>query len=77
MSNQLRPVTIKRQRKSEAEKAIEDLEKRGYRVVFPLTEFSKEGKIFDRDSYNRRVFQGNITSSIWMAKLQKTIKGAN
>lgn len=67
----MRPVTIRRQRKHEAEQAIEDLIKKGFEVIFPLTEFSRDGKIFDRDSFNRRVFVQNTQSSCWIAKLRK------
>ncbi|MBN6889820.1 hypothetical protein ACUXCC_005247 [Cytobacillus horneckiae] len=67
----MKPFVIRRQRKHEAEKAIEDHIKRGCEVIFPLTEFSRDGKIFDRDSYNRHIFAGNSYSSVWMAKLRK------
>lgn len=62
---------ITRQRKCEAEQAISDLQKRGFELTFPLTEFSRDGKIFDRDSYNRHTFAGNSYSSVWKAKLRK------
>lgn len=67
----MNPVVIKRQRKHEAEQAIKDLEARGYEVSFPLTEFSRDGKLFDRDSYNRRIFVENMLSTCWIAKLRK------
>jgi len=65
------PVTIRRQRKHEAEQAIKDLKKRGFELIYPLTEHSKDGKIFDRDSYNRKIFVENTYSSCWIAKMRK------
>lgn len=65
------PVTIKRQRKHEAEQAIKDLEARGFKLIYPLTEHSRDGKIFDRDSFNRRIFVQNTHSSCWIAQLRK------
>lgn len=67
----MKPVVIRRQRKHEAEQAIKDLEARGYEIEFPLTEFSTDGKLFDRDSYNRRIFVENTLSTCWVAKLRK------
>lgn len=64
-------TTIKRHTKNEAERAMADLEARGYYEVFPLTEFAKEGKTFTRDLYNRKVFQENIYSSIWISKMRR------
>lgn len=64
-------TTIRRQRKQEAEQAIKDLEKRGFIVTFPLTEFSRDGKKFTTDSYNRKIFQENTYSSVWIAKLRR------
>ncbi|MCV9884719.1 hypothetical protein [Metabacillus halosaccharovorans] len=67
----MKPVIIKRRKKHEAEQAIRDLEARGYEIEFPLTEFSSDGKLFDRDSYNRRIFVENVLSTCWIAKLRK------
>lgn len=67
----MKPIIICRQRKHEAEQAISDLVARGFEVVFPLTEISRDGKIFDRDSFNRQVFVQNTHSSCWKAKLRK------
>lgn len=71
MKRPFNPIVIQRQDKAEAERAIADLEQRGFEVIFPLTQVSREGKVFDRDSYNRRIFQENVSSSIWKAKLRK------
>ncbi|MEH7392429.1 hypothetical protein [Bacillus sp. JJ1474] len=65
------PVTIRRQRKYEAEQAIKDLEARGFEVIYPLTELSRDGKLFDRDSFNRKIFVENTHSSCWIAKLRR------
>jgi hypothetical protein len=70
----MRDTVIRRQRKHEAEMAVDDLIKRGFKVVFPLTEFSREGKTFSTDSYNRKIFQNNTYSSCWMAKLRREEK---
>ena len=68
------PVTIRRKRKYEAEQAIKDLEARGFRVVFELTEFTRDGKQFATDSYKRQIFQNNTFTSVWIAKLIKEEK---
>jgi hypothetical protein len=65
------PIVIRRQRKHEAEQAIADLLKRGFEVVYPLTEIKRDGKQFSRDSFNRKIFVQNIGSSCWVAKLRK------
>lgn len=67
----MKPVVIRRQRKHEAEQAIKDLEKRGYVIDFPLTEFASDGKTFDRDSYNRKIFVENTHYSCWIAKMRR------
>lgn len=67
----MNPVIIRRQRKHEAEQAIRDLENKGFEVIYPLTEISSEGKLFDRDQYNRKIFVENTFSSCWIAKLKK------
>ena len=71
----MRPITIRRQRKHEAEQAIKDLEDRGFEIVFPLTEFARDGKTFDRDSFNRKIFVENTFSSCWIAQMRKVGEG--
>lgn len=71
----MKPVNIRRQRKHEAEQAIRDLEKRGYEIVFPLTLFSSDGKVFDRDAFNRKVFVANTSNSCWVAQMRKIEEG--
>lgn len=67
----MRPVIITRQREHEAQQAINDLVARGFEIVFPLTEFSSDGKVFDRDPYNRKIFVENTQRTCWKAKLRK------
>jgi hypothetical protein len=69
------PVTIRRQQKHEAETAIADLEKRGFEVIYPLTELKSDGKTFTRDRYNRRIFVENTEWGCWVAKLRKVEEG--
>jgi hypothetical protein len=64
-------TTVTRRYKHEAEMAINDLEKRGFKVVYPLTELSREGKRFSSDKYNRKIFLENTSSSCWIAKLER------
>lgn len=70
----MQPVIIRRQRKHEAEQAIDDLTRRGFEIVFPLTEFSRDGKVFDRDSFNRKNFVQNTHRSCWMAKMRRIVE---
>jgi hypothetical protein len=67
----MRPIVIHRQRKHEAEQAVKDLLERGFEIVMPITEVSRDGKVFDRDSMNRRIFRENTFSSCWRAILRK------
>lgn len=71
MNGPLRPVVIHRRKKHEAEQAIKDLLARGYIIITPLTELTNQGKEFKTDSYNRRIFVCNTTSSCWVAKLRR------
>ncbi|WP_078434249.1 hypothetical protein [Metabacillus halosaccharovorans] len=67
----MKPVVIHRRKKEEAARAILDLEKRGFEVIYPLTEFTTDGKTFDRDNFNRRIFVENTISTCWVAKMRK------
>ncbi|MDP4087434.1 MAG: hypothetical protein Q8934_22990 [Bacillota bacterium] len=69
----MRDTIIRRQRKSEAEMAIADLLERGFIIIKPLQEITRDGKTFSRDSYGRRNFQQNNFTSCWMAVLRKVI----
>ena len=72
MKKQWRPIVIRRANEKEVYTAIEELEKRGFTLVSGPTSISKEGKHFTRDyQYNRKIFQENIHSTVWYAKLQK------
>lgn len=63
-------VVVHRSRRIEAEQAISDLQKRGYEIVYPLTEQTREGKTFSTDGY-RKIFIANTYSSMWIAKLKR------
>lgn len=73
-AKRMQPVTIHRQHKHEAEQAIQDLEDRGFEVIFPLTEFGSDGKRFRTDSYGRKIFVENTSSSCWIAKLRRVVE---
>lgn len=64
-------VTIRRQRKYEAEQAIKDLEERGFEVIDPLREIQRDGKQFSVDDYGRKIFQNNTFSKCYIAKLRR------
>jgi hypothetical protein len=67
----MRDTIIHRQKKHEAETAINDLVARGFEVIFPLTEITRDGKQFSSDSYGRKIFQHNTFTSCWVARLRK------
>jgi hypothetical protein len=67
----MRDTIIHRQRKHEAEIAINDLLNRGFELVYPLTEITRDGKQFSTDSYGRKIFQHNTFTSCWVAKLRR------
>jgi hypothetical protein len=64
-------TVIRRQKRHEAEQAIKDLEARGFRIVFPLTEVTRDGKQFQTDYYNRKIFQNNTFSSCWICSMRR------
>ena len=71
----IQETIIRRPHKHEVEQAIKDLEARGFKLVYPLTEQSKEGKSYKRDfKYNRRIFVENIQSSRWIAVMRRETK---
>lgn len=74
MKRQMRPVKIRRtgeNAENEINAAIEELQGRGFKLIYgPVAEY-KEGKSFTRDRYNRKLFIQNIESDIWVAQLQK------
>jgi hypothetical protein len=67
----MRDTIIHRQKKKEALQAIDDLLKRGFIIIKDLEEVTRDGKTFSRDSYGRRIFQGNNFTSCWTAVLRK------
>lgn len=67
----MQTVLIRRKRKYEAAQAMIDLVERGFQVVYPLTEITGEGKIFNRDTYNKVHFSHNTFNSCWIAKLER------
>lgn len=67
----MQDVTIRRQFKHEAVQAISDLEKRGFRIIYPLTELKRDDKRFTRNSKNFMVFVENVGSSCWVAKMRR------
>jgi hypothetical protein len=67
----MKDTVIHRQRKHEAETAIKDLLNRGFEIVFPLTEITRDGKQFSTDAYGRKIFQNNTFTSCWVARLRK------
>lgn len=69
----IQKTVIHRRKREEAEKAIKDLEARGFVVTFPLEEIKSSGKVFNRDSYNRHVFKHNTQSSCWRAQLERVV----
>lgn len=63
-------ITIRRQRESEINQAIEDLVKRGFVLKSGPTSIMNDGKVYDRNKYNRRVFRENTSNSMWIARLE-------
>lgn len=68
----MRPVTIHRRTRREAEQAVDDLLKRGFELISPIMNMEEWGKDFERDMDGRRKFAGNRkVKSCWVAKLRK------
>lgn len=67
-------TNVCRKSEKEARQAVKDLIARGYEIVFPLTEFSNDGKKWKTDSFGRRIFLENTPSSCWKAKLRRVIE---
>jgi hypothetical protein len=64
-------VTIKRHKEKEIYQAIEGLEKRGYELISPPKQISKDGKIFSTDERKRMIFNDNTFYSFWVAKMRR------
>lgn len=67
----MRPTIIRRQTREEAEAAVEELLKRGFELIYPITEIQHDGKKFSTDSYKRRIFEYNTFHRQYVAKLMK------
>lgn len=67
----MRPITIQRVREYEINQAIQDLTDRGFTLLYGPVMRSRDGKIFSRDDYGRKIFRENTQHSIWVARLQK------
>jgi hypothetical protein len=67
-------VTIKRHKEKEIYQAIEGLEKRGYELISPPKQISKDGKLFRADERKRMIFNNNTFQSFWIAKMRKADK---
>ena len=66
-------TTITRRTKQEAEMAINDLLKRGYEIVLPLTEKKSMRTSTSNYNYRRNRYESVDTSlaSCWIAKLRR------
>jgi hypothetical protein len=71
-------TTITRKHKHEAERAIKDLEERGFIITYPLTE--KSANMTTRGSYNyRRSRYESIGASVanaWICKMRRSENNA-
>lgn len=63
-------ITIRRQRESEINQAIDDLVKRGFTLKSGPTPIMNDGKVYDTNKYNRKIFRENTSSSMWVARLE-------
>lgn len=71
-------ITIRRQRESEIDQAISDLEKRGF-VLKAKMQNHHEGKVYKRSYYGKYKYEDNTSSSVWVARLSKeaVVNGTN
>ena len=70
----MKPTIIHRQTYEEAEEAVNELLKRGFELIYPITEIQHDGKKFSTDSYKRRIFEYNTFHRQYVAKLRKVIE---
>ncbi|ALC92079.1 hypothetical protein AM500_21505 [Bacillus sp. FJAT-18017] len=73
-STRFQDTTVTRKTEKEARQAIDDLLRRGYEVIYPLTQITNDGKQWKRDAYGRNIFIQNTPKSSWKAKLRRVIK---
>ncbi|SSS88052.1 Uncharacterised protein [Acinetobacter baumannii] len=65
----IQDVTIRRTKRHEAETAIDDLIKRGYELVSPLTQAGLQSEPINKYSFEQvRRYQPNDFSSPWVAR---------
>lgn len=71
----IQDVTIRRTKRHEAESAIDDLIKRGYEVISPLTQAGSQSEPLNKYSFEQvRRYQPNDFSSPWIAKLRREVE---
>lgn len=71
----IQDVTIRRTKRHEAETAIDDLIKRGYEVISPLTQAGSQSEPLNKYSFEQvRRYQPNDFTSPWIAKLRREVK---
>lgn len=61
-------IIIRRQKESEIDQAISDLEKRGF-VLKAKMQNHHEGKVYKRSYYGKYQYADNTSSSVWVARL--------
>ncbi|KQU19190.1 hypothetical protein ASG65_24670 [Bacillus sp. Leaf13] len=71
MAKKIQPVIIRRQRKYEAEQAINDLEARGFEVISPFKQQNPQAEVLHNLSFEQRRFKVEDFSSPWIAKLRR------
>ena len=67
----MRPVVVQRFHKHEIDQAISELIDRGFELVCPPVQQTKEGKKYKPAGRGRKAFCENIQETKWMAKLRK------
>jgi hypothetical protein len=72
----MQEVLITRKRKHEALQAISDLEKRGFHIIYPLTEKTANMTSLGSYNYRRGKYEsvGGSVASTWIAKMRRDAK---
>lgn len=70
----MRPVTIHRRTRQEAEQAVDDLLKRGFELISPIMNMEEWGKDFEYTADGKRRFAGVKMVNQWTAKMMKAVK---
>lgn len=68
------PVTLHRRTKKEIQQAVEDLQKRGYELISPITNTGEWRKDFEYTADGKRRFAGVKMVNQWTAKMAKAVK---